>query len=259
MAEQEHKRKRDRSPSYPGIHLKEAVEKAETLYRQEGKHKAPIRVILEHWGYQPKSGGGLVALAALKKFGLLEDEGSGDARQAGLSKDGIAIADPDTDPKEKQQLIRAAALRPPIHAALWRDISKDGMPSDSNLRSKLKTERSFTESGAAEFIRQFKATIAYAGKASGDKLGGDGKPPPPPPGSELTPPAGTIVQPELKQVQSVAVTIPVPEGAWPVLNAPLPMPEEDWDAMLDYLKLMRPAFVKKPPAVPQEEPDQKQE
>jgi hypothetical protein len=241
-----HKRKRDRSPSYPGIDLKEAIAKAEVLYREEGKHKAPVNVVLDHWGYQPRSGGGLVALAALKKFGLLEDEGTGDNRMAGLSASGLAIVmDEDADSSERQRLIKESALRPAIHAELWRD-AEGKLPSDASLRTTLKMNRGFTESGAAEFIRQFRATIAYAGLSPDDKVEADeGLAPPPPPGGRLTPPpAGTIVQPERKQVQSVAVTIPVPEGAWPVLNAPLPMPEQDWKAMLAYLELMRPAFVK---------------
>src|SRR5438552_17689881 len=80
MSEPAHKPKRQRSPSYPGIGLEVALERARSLYREEGRNAAPNEAILHHWGYGPKSGPGLVTLAALKRFGLLTGEGSGKSR-----------------------------------------------------------------------------------------------------------------------------------------------------------------------------------
>ena len=79
------KKAKERSPNYPGINLEAALEKARILREREGKHYAPIETVLKHWGYVPKSSGGLVALSALKKFGLIDDQGKGEKRQVKLS------------------------------------------------------------------------------------------------------------------------------------------------------------------------------
>src|SRR5689334_3352156 len=91
QAEEVAKRKKGRSPSYPGIGLQEAIERARIIYRAENRHSAAIDTILSHWGYRSGSGLGLVVLAALIKFGLLADEGSGKGRHARLTEDALKI------------------------------------------------------------------------------------------------------------------------------------------------------------------------
>jgi len=44
------KRKKQRSPSYPGIGLEAALERAKTFYQEEGRNAAPNNAILQHWG-----------------------------------------------------------------------------------------------------------------------------------------------------------------------------------------------------------------
>src|SRR5574340_110258 len=158
----EPKRKRERSPSYPAISLGPAVEKAKDLYRVEKGYATPIYTILKHWGYRPRSGAGLVAVAALLKFGLLEDEGSGNARKAKITD--LAqriIRDTREESPDRDRLLRESALRPQIHRELWERFGA-ALPSDSNLQHTLIFEYGFTDGGASEFIRQFKATIAFA-------------------------------------------------------------------------------------------------
>ena len=82
---------RHRSPAYPSINIDEAVERARVLYEKEGEHPALVRTAAAHWGYKPKSSGGLMVISALKAYGLLIDEGSGADRKVRLSDDGIAI------------------------------------------------------------------------------------------------------------------------------------------------------------------------
>jgi len=79
------KKTRQRSPSYPGIGLEAALGRAKALYQEEGRNAAPNEAILDHWGYASKSGPGLVTLAALKRFGLLQTEGPGKARLTNLA------------------------------------------------------------------------------------------------------------------------------------------------------------------------------
>ena len=154
--------KASRSPSYPGISLEEALARARVLYGKEKEYAAPIDTILDHWEYKPKSGPGLVCLAALKKFGLLTDEGSGSDRQGKLT--GFAldiILDDREDGKEREKRIREAGLLPEIHKQLLEKYNGE-LPSDQTLRYHLMRNKGFTENGAIEFIREFKQTIKFA-------------------------------------------------------------------------------------------------
>src|SRR4051794_41034670 len=112
----EPKRKRERSPSYPAISLGPAVEKAKDLYAIERSYLTPIDTILKDWGYRPRSGAGLVTVAALLKFGLLEDEGSGPNRKAKITEFAQRIIrDNREESPDRERLLREAALRPQIH------------------------------------------------------------------------------------------------------------------------------------------------
>lgn len=151
-----------RSPSYPGISLSEAIEKARVVYQHESRNAAPVVAIVGHWGYKAGSGPGSVAFAALKKFGLLDDEGTGAGRTAKLTDLGLKIIlDDREDSPDRAAAIREAALRPGIHSELWSKYGGE-LPSPQTLRYHLLTDRKFTQSGADEFIQQFKATIDFA-------------------------------------------------------------------------------------------------
>lgn len=160
--EEEKRKKKGRSPSYPAISLKIAIEKAGMLYQKEGKHATPTATALSDMGYSTTSGAGIVALAALKKFGLVEDEGSGKDRVVKLTDLALdIILSPDDDSTGKMQAIQHAAMVPPIHSELWKEF-EGSLPSPANLRHNLIRKRNFTDSGANEFIRQFSETIAFA-------------------------------------------------------------------------------------------------
>jgi len=177
MAEQAQvkKRRKGRSPSYPGLDLEAALEKARQLYQHEKHHAASVETILGHWDYTPKSGAGLVAIAALKKFGLTEDQGRGNDRKAKLSARALDIIHDDREQSgSRQAVIKAAALQPTIHRELFEKY-EGNLPSDQNLRFHLLRERGFTESGADEFIRELRATFAFAGLTESDTMSDDGE------------------------------------------------------------------------------------
>src|SRR2546425_830513 len=113
MNEESHRPKRQRSPSYPGIGLETAIERARELYKQEGRNAAPNDAILGHWGYKPRTGPGLVTIAALKRFGLLDSEGSGKSRLSNLAL--RIILDEREDSPDRDAAIKQAALTPSIH------------------------------------------------------------------------------------------------------------------------------------------------
>lgn len=149
-----------RSPNYPGVSLREAVKLAKMLHDAEkGQHLIPKKAIFEHWGYSAKSSSALVALGALGKFGLLKYEGQGDARKGKLTGRALAILLPDSP--HRDEALREAALAPSIHKEIWEHYGGK-LPSDSSLSYDLITERKFTQSGAAGFIRQFHSTVEFA-------------------------------------------------------------------------------------------------
>src|SRR3954452_1688072 len=74
--------KRFRSPPYPGVDLREAIEKATQLYAKAHQNAVGVGVLAEAWDFgSVRSSGIWTMAAALLQFGLLEDEGSGEKRK----------------------------------------------------------------------------------------------------------------------------------------------------------------------------------
>src|SRR6478672_3684481 len=67
-------RKKVRSPSFPFVGLREALDRARAFYEAEQRNSARIETAASHWGYSPKSSGGKQTIAALRSFGLLDGD-----------------------------------------------------------------------------------------------------------------------------------------------------------------------------------------
>src|SRR5207247_7259978 len=134
--------------------------------QKEAHYPANVTIVLQHWGYAPKSGGGAVALAALKAFGFIETGGTGEARTAKVSRLAEKILHAE-DPLVRQQALQTAALLPPIHKELWERYGPQ-LPSDQSLDSYLRHERGFTPGGSRDVIAEYKRTISYAGLTERD-------------------------------------------------------------------------------------------
>ena len=255
---EERRRRKGRSPSYPGIALGDAIQKARVLYEKEGRHPAYMDVITDHWGYRPKTGPGLVSIAALKKFGLLEEvEGNG-SRGARLTELALSILLHEERSPERQRWVQEAALMPSIHAELWVQFNGH-LPSDKNLRRVLVLDRHFTESGAHQFIRQFKSTIAFAGLDEPDTMHDAQPSQHRPSGEHMAPqairPAGipseeAFGKPRVStDAGSVKVTFPLAvdmdTSLWPVLQVPIPMTEEAWEQMLGAINVLKVGVVRR--------------
>ena len=151
-----------RSPSYPAIDLKMALDRARTFYQHEKRSAASVLVASQHWGYSFSSSGGKQALAALISYGLMEDKGSGDQRHVNLTDLAFRILlDERPESSERDEALRRAALMPKIHAELFGKWP-DGLPSNPNLRHYLLIEKKFNENAVDDFIRQLRATADFA-------------------------------------------------------------------------------------------------
>lgn len=164
------KKPKDRSPSYPGIDIEKALERAENMRKNVGKNAVPVEVILKHWGYSNNSGPGRIAIAALKKYGLTEESNRGKERRIKLSELALRILlDERENSLERMSAIKQAALSPKIHQELWSEYNGE-LPSDEALRFKLRGEKNFTDSASDEFIRQFRRTIFFAKLTASDNM-----------------------------------------------------------------------------------------
>jgi hypothetical protein len=113
---------------------------------------------MQHMGYSPTSGTARTALAALKKFGLLEEVD----RNVRITARALDILHPDPEKQRYAQALKEAALEPAIHRELWERFD-ESLPSDANLRYHLVRERQFNEAVVEDFIGQFRSTLALAG------------------------------------------------------------------------------------------------
>jgi hypothetical protein len=256
------KRRLQRSPSYPAIGLADAIERARAVYRHEGRNSAPVDAVVANWGYSAKSSGGRLALAALKKYGLLDDEGSREHRQVRLTRLALTILLDERDESAERALaIQAAALAPPIHRELL-DRYPGGLPSDQTLSHYLRLERAFTDGAVDEFIPRFRATLAFAGidgatlspddkdsgptqaQNDGDHMAGSMMPPaastfPP------APPASGRYGDARVQEAPLPVNVNLP-GGFATLNVSRPVSEVEWQTILAVLNASKPGLIQPP-------------
>ena len=162
-----------RSPSYPGIDLQVALKRAKEFYDVERRSPAKVEVAVRHWGFKPKSSGGMIAIAALKAFGLLTETGSGKTRKVQLSESAFRILlDQRPYSQERAEAIKQAAFRPRLHTALWGKYQAD-LPSDEDLRHELIFEWRFNENTVSDFIKEYKETMRFAKLTASDTISGD--------------------------------------------------------------------------------------
>ena len=248
-------RPKHRSPSYPAIDLASALKRTEQMYGATGRHSAPVAAVAQAWGYSAKSSGGRLALAALKKFGLIEDEGSKDARQVKLSTLGheLVFYKDQRDGPEWQQRAQQAALLPTIHRELWAKYDGD-FPNDQVITHYLVFERAFSESAAAELLAEFRSTITFSGLAdkastapdddedSDEDAGGIVTPATltePETGRKNRPPPANPPGPQ----EPRTVQVPYSPTGWALVQAPFPMTGAEWDQMIAVLNAMKPGLV----------------
>ncbi len=146
---------RTRSPNYPAIGLKQAIELTQALWRHEKRTAVPPAVAARAWGYSSLSGPARIRLAALKKYGLLDEDRQG----VRISELGMRLALEPPQSEPYRIALREAALKPALFRELY-ESHRDA--SDEALRSHLIFDREFSESGAALVIRAFRDTLAFA-------------------------------------------------------------------------------------------------
>jgi hypothetical protein len=123
--------KRVRSPNYPALSLKEAIDRIGTLYRNQHTHAAPREVVAKAIGYNSLNGASASAISALHKYGLLDRSGE----DIKISERAMRILHPHS-PSEKTEAIREAAREPALFAELAEKFP-GRFPSEEVLRNYL--------------------------------------------------------------------------------------------------------------------------
>jgi hypothetical protein len=164
------KAKKHRSPIYPGINLQQAIKRTAEFYEKEHRNPASFKAAVVHWGYSEKSSGALVTVSALKGFGLIDELDSSGSRTFQVSPLGLKIvADKRPESTERDEAIREAALKPKIHAELWRKYN-GRLPSDAELQYRLENDWHFNVNVIGSFIKELRDTISYAKLSDSDKI-----------------------------------------------------------------------------------------
>jgi hypothetical protein len=144
-----------RSPGYPMFGLRDAIQKAKTVYDNDKRSFTTPDVVAKHLGFSQHFGGpGGRTMSALRQYGLLEENG-GKCRISDRAY--TLIQFPEGSP-ERMQALRAAIREPSLFSELLTEFS-DGVPSDAALTSNL-LKRGFNPEVIPEVIRVFRETIA---------------------------------------------------------------------------------------------------
>ncbi|MGA2149453.1 MAG: hypothetical protein ABSH49_31340 [Bryobacteraceae bacterium] len=153
------KKPRHRSPNYPALGLRAAVDKINAVYAQDGLATSLKIAALKHMGYEKAHGEAARTLSALKSFGLIEEIGD----RIKLTQRGIDIVAREEGDSQRSTALWTAAISPDIYQDLLKQYRESGLPSDIALKSELIAVKRFNPNAVQEFIRDFRDTLEFAG------------------------------------------------------------------------------------------------
>jgi hypothetical protein len=145
-----------RSPSYPNMPLREAIEaigKIETPYRSSPVDRANAVKLI---GYSSLSGPANKALAALAAYGLLERAGKGEARVSERARD-ILHAE---SPAQRNARLFEAAMEPALYRELRERFAEIPVPPIDGVMTYL-NRKGFNPNAVRPAAKAFLETMSY--------------------------------------------------------------------------------------------------
>lgn len=236
---------------YPAMDLRSAIEGVEKIFNAEGRSIMPPKVAVAHLGYTSLNGASLKALAALKKYGLLEGRGD----NLTVSADAVTILVDATvdDQSERRAALQRALTSDPLFVELADKFGEHGSPI--NITAYL-TKKGFLSDAARKATQAFLDSMAFVTEQLGDynyaKPISTQDAPVKPSTKQIvierepvrhSPGQMSFLEDDNTQQDMRNISIPIPGVPWPVLRAQVPMTEETWDALQSMLKAMKPALV----------------
>src|ERR1700756_4539488 len=150
--------KRDRSPSFPFIPLRNAIERLTAFEEHHKRAGVPPDRVGPSWGMKTNTSQAQQTLAALRAYGLLEIQLTSEGRRVVISEDGRVYLRAQQD-SVKQEVLRRAALRPKQIQKYWHDWGT-GRPKDAACLDALVVQGGgFSEDGAEKFLKVYDETI----------------------------------------------------------------------------------------------------
>jgi len=246
------KKARERSPNYPAIGLRKAMDLIKTFWEHDKRQSVMVARATANMGISPKSSSGPLTISALIKYGLLETEGTGDIRKVKLSEPAINLLNPSFP--DREELLKQVALAPAIHAKLWEKFGSDGA-SDGAIHDFLVFELHFTEQAGKALIEEYFDTIGFAKLIAGDSVKAteedeskSERVEKSPTGVQKQPPAHPVTPsgkqtPTGPQMTAALRYLPIPLD---IGDAPIPvgMSEDDFQLLLDTLNLWKKKIVR---------------
>lgn len=163
------KPKRHRSPNYPAAGLKESVERTAAYMTKNNMAATLPESAVKGIGFSSGHGSAMSVLAALKKFGLMEEK---NGRVGPTQRAAEIINLPKTD-ERRLRAIKDAALMPPLYRELIEQYRDTGIPQDDGLIGELTTYKGFSTNAAKEFLKAFRETLDFAGLSDVSVLGSE--------------------------------------------------------------------------------------
>jgi hypothetical protein len=159
------KKRRVRSPAYPAESLQAAVARVKKLYDADHESGSTVESAAQHMGFNKAHGEAMSVLAGLKKFGLIEMRGE----RVVVTKRAVNILlFPDND--RGKNALREAVLLPQAYRELFNRFKGKKIPSDQTLRSELIADKGFNPKAVDGFLKDFRASLAYAGISTEEQL-----------------------------------------------------------------------------------------
>jgi hypothetical protein len=159
---------RERSPSFPFIPLKTAIERLTEFEAKFGRAEPTADRSYLAWGMKGDTSQAQQTLAALKAFGLVQYKGAGPKRLVSISEDGRTYLRAQQE-SVKKEILKRIALRPKWVGHFWSQWGADRIPDEIRLDTLVLSHR-FNENAAPTFLKVYDETIAYAGLSTFDKV-----------------------------------------------------------------------------------------
>ncbi len=184
-----------RSPNYPTTGLGAALAGAQKIWTEEKRSAFPAAVAVRHLGFTSLNGTSRGHLAALKHYGLLQEQ---DGQRFSLTPLAIKILAHPEGSVERLEAVREAALAPKLFKELHNTHRE---ASDATISAYLITNRSFGDDGAKRAIKSFRETIKLAKLDAGGIAEEENQhPPTPAAGSQsVSPPLQSLPKDELQR------------------------------------------------------------
>lgn len=152
-----------RSPSYPGISLRDAIQRAGDLFDAERHNPISREAAAKVLGYSGLTGGSNKMLADLSAYGLIQRVGKGEIKVASRF---AQIVHPNDD-AEYAGALEAAAHEPKLFTIL-RERFPDHLPGSENLEGYL-VRMGFSKSATRPAMRAFQETFSYLQEETGSE------------------------------------------------------------------------------------------